>query len=182
MVIFVQLRKHHLTLRDDQTARSILPNKSITLQLCPQWHITDSWILFKYGATSLCDEPLAALPQGSNYETASREKGQSVKRQGSMKAAFKWDLGGWELNLCTPMSVIQICHKCVYTHCIVTPPPKLHVNTKMVAHEKSLYTCLSGTAIIPRTNVMNTGLVFWGVRAGPHFRQESQNWFSQWFS
>ena len=68
-----------------------LANKSVTLPLCPQWQMADSWILFNLGETPLCNEPITTVPQGSNYETVSsacREKRQSGKRQASIKAAL----------------------------------------------------------------------------------------------
>ena len=42
-----------------------LTNKSITLLLCPQQQIADSWILFNSGVTVLYDVPIATVPQGS---------------------------------------------------------------------------------------------------------------------
>ena len=58
-----------------------LANKSITLPLCPQRQIADSWILFNSGATPLCDESIAlTMKLRSQRET----KRQTVKQQASM--------------------------------------------------------------------------------------------------
>ena len=71
----------------------VLPNKSMTLPLCPQRQIADSWILFKLGASPLCDEPIGAVLQGFNSETVSgvrRGKQQSIKLGPSMKTALQY--------------------------------------------------------------------------------------------
>ena len=65
MMIFVQLRKRHLPQRDDQAASSgkqRQTNRSITLPLCPDRQIADSWILFNSGAFAARWKAKAVLP------------------------------------------------------------------------------------------------------------------------
>ena len=67
-----------------------LANKLLTLSLCLQQQIANSWTLFNLGVTPLCYTPIAAMPLAFNHETASgvrREKRKSVKRQ-DMKATL----------------------------------------------------------------------------------------------